>query len=193
MTTDDPSAIRRDDRAIENDGEIREFLRRSQSGVLATVADGQPFLTPLIFVYDADEHALFVHTSPHGRTPANVAADERVCFNANEMGRILPDWKAWEFSNEYESVTVFGRARILEDEDAQRDALQGLMAKYAPHMDPGEDYRAITDGEIERTAVVRVDVDHWSGKRKTADEEFPGAYEFEDVQEAVSGDGCGSP
>lgn len=181
MSEPDRYQPRRSDRAIENDAEIRRFLRRSQSGVLATISADEPFLTPLIFAYDPNGHALVVHMSPHGRTPANVEEHDRVCFNAHEMGAILPHWKAWEFSNEYESVTAFGRAEILDDVEEQRAALQLLMDKYAPHMEPGEDYRAITDGEIDRTAVIRVEIDRWSGKRKEADPDFEGAYLFEEV------------
>ena len=181
MTEPDRYQPRRSDMAIEDDTEIRQFLRRSQSGVLATISKDEPFLTPLIFAYDPDEHALIVHTSPHGRTPANVEAHEQVCFNAHEMGAILPHWKAWEFSNEYESVTVFGRAEIMNDVEEQRAALQLLMDKYAPHMEPGEGYRPITDGEIDRTAVIRVSIDKWSGKRKEADPDFEGAYDFDEV------------
>lgn len=188
MTEPNRYRPRRSDKGIEDDEWIRGFLRRSQFGVLATVSNDEPFVTPLIFVYDADEHAVFVHLSPNGRTPANVEENERVCFNVSEMGRILPDWKAWEFSNEYESVTVFGRARTLTDEDAQRSALQQIMDKYAPQMEPGEDYRPITDREIERTAVIQVDVEHWSGKVNGAEPDFPGAYSFADVQEGDSDD-----
>lgn len=172
---------RRSDRAIEDDAEIRRILRESQSGVLATISEDEPFLTPLIFAYDPEIHALIVHTSPHGRTPANVEAHEQVCFNTHEMGAILPHWKAWEFSNEYESVTIFGKATIMTDVEAQRGALQLLMDKYAPHMEPGEGYRPITDGEIDRTSVIRVEIERWSGKRKEADPDFEGAYFFEDV------------
>lgn len=173
---------RRTDRTVEDEAWFREFLHRTPSGVLASVSDGEPFLTPLIFVYDPDAHAIYVHLSPRGRTVANVAEHDRVSFNVNAIGRFIPDWKAWEFSNEYESVTAFGTATVLEDTARKRHALQLLMAKYAPHLDPGEDYRPITDDEIDRTAVIAVEIDRWSGKHNAADPDAEGLYDYEDVR-----------
>jgi hypothetical protein len=55
------------------------------------------------------------------------------------------------------------------------------MAKYAPHLQPGEDYRAMMEDELHGVNVYRLDIAHWSAKRKTAAEDFPGAYRFEDA------------
>jgi nitroimidazol reductase NimA-like FMN-containing flavoprotein (pyridoxamine 5'-phosphate oxidase superfamily) len=43
--------------------------------------------------------------------------------------------------------------------------LYGLIAKYFPRMSPGEEYRPITEQELERTSVYAIAVDSWSGKR----------------------------
>lgn len=179
---ENPYAPRREDRAVEDDEWIRQFLHDHQWGVLATVADGQPFQTPLIYVYDRDAHELYVHMSPNGVTAANVEGHGRVSFNVSEMGRILPNYTPLEFSNEYAGVTIFGRGRLLSDLDEKRDALELLMEKYAPHLQPGEDYDPMTEGHLKRTAVVAVDVDRWSAKRNVAADDFEGAYEYEDVR-----------
>ena len=54
-------------------------------------------------------------------------------------------------------------------------ALQMLLDKYAPHLRPGEDYRPPVAEEIARTAVMRIDIESWSGKKKEV-EDFPGAF-----------------
>jgi uncharacterized protein len=73
-------------------------------------------------------------------------------------------------------VTVFGRASLVEDVEQAKHALQMLLDKYAPHLKPGEHYRPTTDEELKRTAVYRIDIDAWSGKRKVAEPDFPGAF-----------------
>jgi nitroimidazol reductase NimA-like FMN-containing flavoprotein (pyridoxamine 5'-phosphate oxidase superfamily) len=73
-------------------------------------------------------------------------------------------------------VTVFGHAQILEDSNEARRALQQLLDKYFTHLQPGRDYRTITDDELARTTVYRIDIDDWSGKRKAVGEDFPGAF-----------------
>jgi len=55
-----------------------------------------------------------------------------------------------------------------------------LLKKYAPHLAYGEDYRAITPEELKRTAVYRVDIEAWSGKKKEVAPDFPGAFFYAD-------------
>jgi nitroimidazol reductase NimA-like FMN-containing flavoprotein (pyridoxamine 5'-phosphate oxidase superfamily) len=168
--------IRRTDRGVEDEGWIKSFLHRAPYCALATAADGQPFIHTNLFAYDEAQHALYLHTAQVGRTRSNVEANPRVCFSISEMGRLLPADEALEFSVEYAGVTVFGSARIVEDREEARHGLQLLLDKYAPHLRPGQHYRPIQDEEIARTAVYRIDVEAWSGKRKVAPEDFPGAY-----------------
>jgi nitroimidazol reductase NimA-like FMN-containing flavoprotein (pyridoxamine 5'-phosphate oxidase superfamily) len=169
---------RRRDRAVGDEGWIRDFLRRAAYGNLATVHGGQPFLNMNIFAYDEARHAIYLHTARTGRTRSNVEADGRVCFGVSTMGRLLPASTALEFSVEYAGVTVFGRASVVSDEAEARDALQQLLDKYAPHLRPGRDYRAIAPEEIARTAVYRIDIEEWGGKQKVAPADFPGAFTY---------------
>ena len=105
-TTLSPSHIRRSDRAVEDVAWIQNFLQRAPVGVLATASDGQPFINSNLFVYDQAAHAIYLHTARTGRTRTNVEANERVCFHAFEMGRLLPADTALEFSVEYGGVTA---------------------------------------------------------------------------------------
>jgi nitroimidazol reductase NimA-like FMN-containing flavoprotein (pyridoxamine 5'-phosphate oxidase superfamily) len=173
-----PEYVRRTDRAVEDETWIREFLRRAPIGNLATIHEGQPFINTNLFVYDEAAHAIYMHTARLGRTRSNVEADERACFSISEMGRLLPADEALEFSVEYAGVTVFGRASLVEDVEQAKHALQMLLDKYAPHLKPGVHYRPTTDDELARTAVYRIDIDAWSGKRKVAEPDFPGAFVY---------------
>ena len=168
--------VHRKDRAVEDEGWIRALLHRAAVGTLATVSDGQPFINSNLFVYDEAAHAIFMHTARVGRTRANIEGDERVCFAVHEMGRLLPAKEALEFSVEYAGVTVFGRGAVVADKSEAKAALQLLLDKYAPHLHPGRDYRPTTDQELARTAVYRIAIDAWSGKRKEVAEDFPGAF-----------------
>ncbi len=171
------NAVRRSDRAVEDENWIRDFLARAAMGYLATVHEGQPFINSNIFVYSAADHAVYMHTSRVGRTQANIAAAERVCFTITEMGRLLPADEALEFSVEYSGVVIFGQATIISGEDAKY-GLQLLMDKYAPHLQPERDYRPASDADLVRTAVYKIAIDSWSGKHKKVADDFPGAYYF---------------
>jgi nitroimidazol reductase NimA-like FMN-containing flavoprotein (pyridoxamine 5'-phosphate oxidase superfamily) len=170
------SQVRRADRAIEDDTWIRDFLHRVPFGQLATVYEGQPFVNSNLFVYDEAAHQIYMHTAKVGRTRANVDNDERVCFSVSEMGRLLPADRALEFSVEYSGVVVFGRGKVIDDPDTAKRALQMLLDKYFPHLQPERDYIPIQDVELVRTAVYAIQIDSWSGKQKKVAEDFPRAF-----------------
>jgi nitroimidazol reductase NimA-like FMN-containing flavoprotein (pyridoxamine 5'-phosphate oxidase superfamily) len=170
--------VRRRDRAVTDEGWIRDLLRRAPYGTLATVRDGQPFVNMNLFVHDEAAHALYLHTARAGRTRDNVEAEQRVCFGVSEMGRLLPAPTALRFSVEYAGVVVFGRARVVADDAEAERALQQLLDKYAPHLRPGRDYRPIQPEELAATAVYRIDIDEWSGKQKVAPPDHPGAFRY---------------
>ncbi|MCA9927470.1 MAG: pyridoxamine 5'-phosphate oxidase family protein [Anaerolineales bacterium] len=175
------SHIRRSDREVTEEQWIRTFLHRAAFGHLATVYEGQPFINSNLFVFDEAKHAIYFHTAHVGRTTANVAEHERVCFSISTMGRLLPADVALEFSVEYSGVVVFGTAVILTDPQEKEHGLQLLLNKYAPHLHPGRNYRPITAEELKRTGVYRINIEQWSGKKKEVDADFPGAYFYEDV------------
>lgn len=170
--------MRRRDRAVHDEPWIRAALHRAGGGVLATVQGAQPFLNPNLFVYDEEQHAIYLHTAARGRTRDTVETHGRVCFTVFELGRLLPADTALEFSCEYASVVVFGRGSVMRDPFEQRRALQLLLDKYFPDKHPGRDYRPITDQELARTAVFRLDIEEWVGKRKKVEPDFPEARRY---------------
>lgn len=179
---DPRSAMRRRDRG-KDDEWVAAFLKRAPYGFLATVGpDAQPFLNANLFVFDdrSNGRRIYLHTHRTGRTRDNLEptaeAAPKVAFGAMAMGRLLPAPEALEFSVEYAGVIAFGTGHVVDDPEEARTALQMLLDKYAPHLQPGTDYRPTTDAELRRTAVYRIDVETWSGKQKEADPDFPGAF-----------------
>lgn len=167
--------IRRRDRA-RDDAWTRDFIRQARVGILAMTRGGQPLVNSNLFVYDAGRHAIYIHTARTGLTRDHLSRPVPVCFSAFEMGRLLPADEALEFSVEFASVTAFGTGGVVEDPAEARTALQMLLDKYAPELRPGRDYRAITEGELKRTSVYRIDIAEWTGKLKLVEDEFPGAF-----------------
>lgn len=170
--------VRRRDRAVADPAWIEELLRRAPVGTLATVHDGQPFVNTNLFVYDETAGAIYLHTARVGRTRVNLGQGEPVCFTVHTMGRMLPADTALEFSVEYAGVVVFGRGAVVTDAAEARHGLELLLAKYAPHLQPGRDYRPIADPELRRTAVYRIQIEEWTGKQKRVTADFPGAYYY---------------
>ena len=172
------SELRRKDREIKDDEWIIDFLAKAPYGYVATVMDGQPFITMAIFVYDRATHAIYLHTSKYGRLAANVRQDYNACFSFGTIGRMLPAEHAREFSNEYESVVAFGKIEILEDMVFARDKMHQMIDKYFSHLKRDTDYRAITKTEILEIATYKISIESWSAKKKEEAEDYPGAFIF---------------
>ncbi|MBP7145962.1 MAG: pyridoxamine 5'-phosphate oxidase family protein [Acidobacteria bacterium] len=167
---------RRRDRA-RDEAWIRECLARAPFGVVACVRDGRPYQNPLLFVFDGERDAIYLHTGRHGRTREAFEGGVLVSFCVAEMGRILPAGAAIDFSVEYASVVVSGDGSVVDDPAEATRALALLMDKYAPQFRAGADYRPTSAADLERTSVLRIRISSWGGKENRKPE-FPGAYPY---------------
>ena len=146
---------------------IRTLLARVQVCRVATLWDTQPFINPTTFVYRPEHHDIVLHSNLAGRVRANVERAgeraEQVCFEASEIGRLLPSNDPLELSMQYRSVIAFGIVSLLEDE-AARQGLTDLSARMFPHLHPGAEMRPISADDLARTSVYSLKVSEWSGK-----------------------------
>jgi nitroimidazol reductase NimA-like FMN-containing flavoprotein (pyridoxamine 5'-phosphate oxidase superfamily) len=172
--------IRRSSRA-KDDTWIQKFLTRGAMGTIATALESQPFLVTRNYAYDKGRHAIYMHGARKGRTFDNIQANNKICFSVSEMGRLIPADEALEVSIEYAGVVVFGTATVVDDPDEATHGLELLMAKYFPHLEYGVDYKPIVPEALKITAVFRIDIESWSGKEKAVEDDFPGAFYYEDV------------
>ncbi len=159
-----PTAQQRKPEYSRDDDWIKAFLRVGEVAHIATVWDGQPFVTPTNYYFDEPGHRLIFHSNVTGRLRANIEHHAELCAEVSQTGRYLPSNVALEFSLQYRSVMVFGKARVLGDREEQRRMLHLLIAKYFAPMERGKDYREVTDQELKRTAVYALGIEAWSGK-----------------------------
>ncbi len=165
-----PTAHQRKPQYTRGDSWIRAFLHRGHVAHIATVSDGQPFVTPTNYYFDEPGHRLIFHSNITGRLRSNIEQHPRVCAEVSEIGRYLPSNVALEFGVQFRSVMVFGHAHLLDDREEQRRMLHLLIAKYFSPMELGSDYRPVTDQELKRTTVYELRIDSWSGKENWKDE-----------------------
>lgn len=153
----------------QSDEWIRAFLHRVETCTVATSWDDLPFCNATLFWYDEAQNRIIFHANVTGRVRANIEHNPRVCLSFYEMGKLLPSNAAVEFGVQYRGVVVFGEASIVEDTDAARFMLDSLIHKYCPKLQPGVEYRPITDDELRHTSVFAVTITEWSGKENWKD------------------------
>jgi nitroimidazol reductase NimA-like FMN-containing flavoprotein (pyridoxamine 5'-phosphate oxidase superfamily) len=136
------------------------LLRQCPVGRLGTVgADGSPMIKPLNFVYlDGD---IYFHSAREGEKMDDVRRDERVCFEIDlPVGYVRSDTIPCRAGYRYQSVIVKGRALVVEDRETRLRALGALMEKYQSE----GGYGPFPEDKLALTAVVRIVIDHISGK-----------------------------
>ena len=149
--------MRRKDKAMQ-DGAIIGLLQNAEYGVLSTV-DGneQPYGVPLNYVLM--NNCIYFHCALEGHKLDNLAANPKVSFCVVGRTKVLPA----EFSTEFESVIVFGRASLIEGEERYQ-ALNALIEKYSPEfVSEGSAYIEKFDSQ---TNLVRLEIQHMTGKAK---------------------------
>ena len=111
--------------------ECADILRRSTSGVLGVFGDdGYPYTVPVSFVYQEGGSGLGTigfHCAITGHKIDAIRRNEKVSFTVIDRDEVMPK----ERTTKYCSVIVFGRARILEDEEEMRRAANAIGAKYS--------------------------------------------------------------
>lgn len=149
--------MRRKDREIDVN-EAKEILRNSEYGVLSTVGEnGYPYGVPVNYVYVDD--AIYFHCAIEGYKLDNISYNHKVSFCVVGETSIISN----EFSTNYESVVVFGKAEEAYDDEKDL-ALLELIKKYSPeYIEKGKKYIKNAGSE---TKVIKISIEYISGKAR---------------------------
>ena len=138
-----------------------ELLYRAEVGRIGTInKNGSPYVLPMHFVYQ--EGKIYLHGLPKGQKIENIRANPKVCFEVDEMLSLLYEnvENPCDVNTEFNSVIVQGTAKIVNDLDEKRFALQKIVEKFTPHLKDME----IPMGMIGGTAVICVEIEECVGR-----------------------------
>ena len=157
--------MRRKDKEILDRSRLESVLARAQVCRLGMVAEGPggpaPYVVPVFSALRGGR--LYVHCAEEGKKLELLAANPRVCVEVDECRGIRPADKPCAFTSIFRSVLGFGTARRVEDEEAKREALDLLMAKYAGRRTgPGFEF---SDATLENTVVLEIALSRITGKQ----------------------------
>lgn len=146
--------LRRKDRALKED-EALEILAKSNYGVLCVFDGNYPYGIPVNYVYE--DGLIYIHSAKEGHKIESIRSFDRVCFTVVGSSQVMENG----FSTKYESVIIFGRAEILQDEQVI-PALRKLAQKYSP--DYTNEAERIIQDSFKVVAVIRIKIEHVQGK-----------------------------
>ncbi len=111
---------------------LAAFVAANSFGTLVSVLDGRPFATHVPFVHDADAGLLHCHVAranPHWR---GLDASEALAIFLGPHAYVSPTVYAtpgvptWN----YAAVHVYGRVRVVEDEESIGRHVEALAARH---------------------------------------------------------------
>ena len=136
--------------------ETEDILRRGTDGVLAVLGDEEyPYAVPLNYVYK--DGKIYFHCAREGHKFDALMHQSKVSFCVVDKNDVVPD----EFATYYKSVIAFGRARLLERDEAAR-AVYDLGYKYNP---VPEKVKAEVGKDLAHVACFEITIDHLTGKQ----------------------------
>ncbi len=149
--------MRRKKQLLSNKENI-ELLEKGTSGVLALLGDNEyPYAVPVSYVYDNSR--IYFHGAKAGHKIDAIRKCSKASFCVIARDEIFPE----EYTTIFKSVIVFGKIRILEDENEMREAVERLAVKYHP-TDSIENRNQEITSEWKALCMMELSVEHMTGK-----------------------------
>jgi nitroimidazol reductase NimA-like FMN-containing flavoprotein (pyridoxamine 5'-phosphate oxidase superfamily) len=123
---------------------------------VALIQDGEPIVVPML--YGRDGETLYLH----GARKARVIRMLEACINVTLLDGLVFARSAFASSMNYRSVTVFGKARLVDELEDKKRALHVI----SEHAMPGRraELRLSHENELKMTGVIAVDIEAASAK-----------------------------
>lgn len=125
--------------------------------------DGRPFVIPT--GYARVENQLYIHGSQASRMLRTLAEGVDVCVTVTLLDGLVLARSAFHHSMNYRSAVIFGRAKIVDDEDEKNAALLA----FSEHVIVGRwaEVREPTKQELKATTVLSLELTEVSAKVRT--------------------------
>lgn len=138
------------------------------AGMIAHVGFGsasQPFVIPMMYARDGE--TLVLHGSIASRLCNQLGAGIAVCISVTVLDGLVLARSQFNHSANYRSVVAFGRATLLTDPAAKRDALARLVDALVPGR--AAEARPADHSELAATHVLRFEIEDASAKIRSGD------------------------
>jgi nitroimidazol reductase NimA-like FMN-containing flavoprotein (pyridoxamine 5'-phosphate oxidase superfamily) len=128
------------------------------------IHEGYPVVIPTLFGRDGD--TLYLHGSQASRMMKDLEAGADVCITVTNVDGLVLARSAYHHSMNYESVVIFGKAKVVPDADKVR-----TLKVVSDHLLKGrwEDVRQPNAKELKATMVLSVSLENASAKIRSGD------------------------
>lgn len=149
--------MRREEKEIREMAVIEAIIKEAQVCRLAMVDGDKPYVVPLSFGYDGSH--IYFHSAMEGRKIELLRKNPHVCFEVDQVIKLVKHKDACEWGMSFKSVIGEGRACLVEDPAEKIHALGVIMAQYSKRA------FEFSRSSLEKTAVIKVSIHKITGKQ----------------------------
>ena len=149
--------MRRFKQQISED-ECIHILKEEPRGVLSMLGDdGYPYGIPISHYYCEEDGKIYFHGAKVGHKIDAIKAYDKASFCVYDKGYR----KEGEWALNIKSVVIFGRIRLVEDEEKSRMICTRLCRKFS---DDEEYLRKELENAFPRVQCLEMTIEHMTGK-----------------------------
>lgn len=149
--------MRRDDKLMKDKITKEEIIDRENYGTLSTISsDGYPYAIPMNYTYVNGN--IYLHGAKEGHKLDNLKSNNKVCFTIVGQTELMPE----EFSTAYESIVIFGKAKIIDNKEEKIKALKSFIEKFSPNF-KAKGFNYATRA-VNKVSTIKIAIEEMSGK-----------------------------
>jgi uncharacterized protein len=154
--------MRKKESEVTDTDEIERIIKSCDVCRIAFADGNIPYIVTMNFGYCPEpEKRLYFHSANEGRKLEMIRKNNFVCFEMDSDHEIISGKKGCDWSMKFSSVVGYGYLNAVSDEIERIEGLNCLMTHYS-----GCDKFAFEPKVIERTTVLRLDIQEMSCKKK---------------------------
>ncbi|MBA4185125.1 MAG: pyridoxamine 5'-phosphate oxidase family protein [Acidobacteria bacterium] len=125
--------------------------------------DDQPFVIPTSYARIGDR--LIIHGSSASRMMRTLGWEKPICVTVTLIDGLVLARSAFHHSMNYRSVVIFGKAKLISDEQEKIAALEALTEHIVPNR--WQEIRPPNELELKATTVLSLPIEEASAKIRT--------------------------
>ncbi|MBQ7203901.1 MAG: pyridoxamine 5'-phosphate oxidase family protein [Eubacterium sp.] len=141
-----------------SENECKKVLREQTRGVLSVIGDGgYPYGIPLNHYYDEKDNKIYFHGAKEGHKIDAIKRCNKVCYTVFDTGyRNEGEWAL-----NVKSVVVFGRIKLIENEEKAIEICRNLCYKFT---DDEEYIEREINKYLQNVQCLEIEIEHITGK-----------------------------
>ena len=154
--------MRRKDRQVTDINELKQIIDSCKVCRIGMIDEQGIYIVPVNFGYEFVEEKLkiYLHCAKEGRKLSAIGVNPSVCVEMDCEHQLVEGDIACTYGYRFASVIGNGKAVIVEDMEEKKHGLSVLMRHQT-----GREF-VFEDAQAQSVAVVRIDVEMFTGKRK---------------------------